>query len=166
MNGDRESTPELESEIASADTEIRAIQARLDDCHIKLCATAAVILGELHKKSDRMKSVATTLAGIDAHWARVASLRLEEAIREFKIKRGDREANMLLSLPQNTEGSHVEWVREMRLGETNSDSLIAACRYGTARLRALHSVVETVAGDLSLIDAEQAKACAAQLRLR
>jgi hypothetical protein len=113
-----------------------------------------------------MKSVVTTLAEIDAHWAQGASVRLQEAIRESEIKRGDREANMLLSLPQKNEESYVEWIREMRLGETNSDSLLGACRYGTARLRALHSVVETVASELSIIDAEQAKACAAQLRLR
>lgn len=110
MSDDRES-----GQLASADAQIRSIQAQIDDCHLDLCATASVIPGELYKRIGRMKSVVTTLAEIDAHWAQGASVRLQEAIRESEIKRGDREANMLLSLPQKNEESYVEWIREMRL---------------------------------------------------
>jgi hypothetical protein len=100
---------------------------------------------------------------MEEQWAQVASQRLQEAIREAEIKRGDREANVLLNLPKNTEAM-TEWIKEMRLGETNSDSLIAACRFGLAHARTLRSVVGGVAAELSRIESEQAQSCAALLR--
>jgi len=94
-----------------------------------------------------------------------ATLGLREAILHSEIKHGDREANMLLNLPEQTEEAIEQWVREMRLGDTNSDSLIAACRYGTARLRALDHSLEVLAAELSAISADDAKACVTRLGL-
>ena len=161
---DDDQRAKIEAEIDATDAHLRSIQAEIDKGHIALCATANVILELLRDRVSRTKSVVMELGQIDASWARLAAQRLQEAVAEAQLKRGDREANLLFSLPQNTEESHMEWVREMRLGDTNSGSLAAACRYANERLRALSIATEAVASDLSAINEPQALPFVSRLR--
>lgn len=151
------------SKLEEYDGQLRSSQAVIDQCHLDLVVTATVILEDLHKWIGRTKTVSAALARLDAPWAQIILQRLQEAVRESEIKHGDREANMLLNLPAETEESRAEWILGMRLGDTNSGSLVAACRYASSRLFMLRTILEQIANDLSVIDSPQAKECAAQL---
>ncbi len=132
-------------EIEAADSQIRAAQAKIDDLHVGLCGTAIVILQRLDRQLARCSSTITDLSDIKAGWAVTARDQLKDIIEASVITRGERHAHLLLSLPENTENAISDWVRDMRLGETNSDALIEACRYGLNRLRRLQEVKQKVA---------------------
>lgn len=161
---DQDQNAKVEAEIAAADARLHDLQAEIDKGHIALCATATVILERLRDRVSRTKSVVLDLGDFDTTWARHASWRLQDAVADAEIKRADREGKVLLSLPLDTEESHFDWVREMRLGDTNSGSLAAACRYANQRLRALNLTTEAVAAELSAINEPQALSFAARLR--
>jgi len=163
---DDHASAKREAELAAADAEIRAAQEKLDEMHVKLYTAATVTLELLREQIVRAKGAITMLDEVDADWAHKASGRLQVAILEATINRGDREANMLLTLPQQTEEALAKWVRDMRLGDSNSEALVAACRYALTRNRTLGSIINPIASELSAMDSEPARTSSLKLRER
>ena len=129
------------------------------------------ILDRLREQIRASRDVTAILSEIDAPWARSCALRLQYAIGQAEIKRPDqldevkrqdRQAKILLSLPGN-EDAFRDWLRDLRLVEGNSDWLSEAITYGMDRLRVLSSTAHDLATELSGIDDARAQSCAKQL---
>jgi hypothetical protein len=142
---------------------IRGGQVELDVVYRELGATARVVVRILDELIAGVRNVAASLSAIDAPWAQVHARELLEAVQKAQISRHPREGKILRSLPKGgDEAVLVEWLRGVRLGE-NPDWLVAACKYGMARIHALRTVAAKVATALAN-DGPEAKACATRLR--
>jgi hypothetical protein len=142
------------------DDQVNAISRELDHVHLILCEGAAIIVSHLRQGTEELRSVSAEIGKLSPTWAEVAAKRLLDAIQAAQLDRHDREAKILLGLPERNVTAVREWLKGMRLGESNSDALIAASRYGLAHIRSLKAASEDVGVGLRETNEPLAKAYA------